>query len=181
MAGREDSAARGESQANGASAGSPSTASSRAGENPEGEHPFSVSLAWSGGGEGCGTVRLSQADLSIAIGGAKSLGGCGTGSNPEELLLAAVGSCFVNTWAIFLNKLKITYAQPTLRATARVGSDPAGGFRVTEITIHAQVPGSLLAENRGAVEKTLALAEKYCIISRAVKGSVPVRVEIEEV
>ena len=39
----------------------------------------------------------------------------------------------------------------------------------------------MLSENRSGVEKTLTLAEKYCIISRAVKASVPIRVEIEEI
>ena len=167
------------SQADGASGGSggaPSTAA------PKSErHPFSASVAWEGAGDGCGVARLPQGNLSIAVGGAKALGGCGVGANAEEMLDAAIGTCFVNTWAIFLKKLNLTYKEPSVRVTSEVGPDPAGGYRVTGATIHARVPSPLLAQSRPAVEKTLSLAEKYCIISRAVKGSITVKVEIEEV
>ena len=38
------------------------------------------------------------------------------------------------------------------------------------------VPAALLAERQADVEKSLQLAEKYCIVSKAVKSSVPVTV-----
>ena len=46
--------------------------------------------------------------------------------------------------------------------------------------IRASVPAALLAENRAGVEKSLALAEKYCIISKVVRASMELRVEIQE-
>lgn len=173
-------AAAGMSQADGASDSADAPVASRP-EKREQIGGFSASVTWSGAGDGCGTARLPQGNLSIPVGGAKSLGGCGVGANPEEMLLAAIGTCFVTTWAIFLAKLKVTYARPALRMAGVVGSDPAGGYRITGITIAAQVPSALLVENRADVEKTLTLAEKYCIVSRAVRASVPIRVEIEEV
>jgi organic hydroperoxide reductase OsmC/OhrA len=97
------------------------------------------------------------------------------------MLDAAIGACFVNTWAIFLKKLNLSYGEPSVRVSSDVGPDPAGGYRLVGATVHARVPAALLAENRAGVEKTLSLAEKYCIISRAVRGSVPMKVEIEEV
>ena len=144
-------------------------------------HPFSASAIWSGAAEGCGQARLPQGALTIPIGGAKSLGGCGLGANPEEMLLAAIATCFVNTWAIFLKKLNLTYAEPAVRVTGDLGPDPAGGFRMQRATIHASVPSSLLAGDRASIEKTLALAEKYCILSKVAKAAMPVDVKIEEV
>jgi organic hydroperoxide reductase OsmC/OhrA len=49
------------------------------------------------------------------------------------------------------------------------------------ITIHARVPSSLWAERRADLEKTLQLAEKYCIISKVAKAAMPLKVEFEQV
>ena len=152
----------------------------RSGRPPD-RHPFSATVTWSGAGDGCGTALLPQGNIALPVGGAKALGGCGIGANPEEMLDAAIGACFVNTWAIFLKKLNLDYRDPSVHVASEVAADPAGGYRVVAATISARVPAALLAESRSAVEKTLALAEKYCIISRAVKGSVALKVAIEEV
>lgn len=152
-------------------------------EKPSGEetHRFSVGVTWSGDATGCGEVRVAGGSFGVPIGGSKELGGCGKGANPEELLLAAVGACFVNTWAIFLQKLKLAYAEPAVRMGGTLGRDPAGGYKMTGVTIQALVPAALLAGDRESVEKTLALAEKYCIISKVAKAAMPVTVVVEEV
>jgi organic hydroperoxide reductase OsmC/OhrA len=142
---------------------------------------YSVFAAWSGDGKGCGTIKLPQADLTIPIGGARALGGCGLGTNPEELLMAAVAACFVDTWAIFLKKLGIGYAEPSVAVFGTLGKDPAGGFKMLSTSISAKVPAALYAEKKTAIEKTLALAEKYCIISKVARAAMPVTVTIEEV
>jgi len=153
-----------------------------AGKPPAEEtHRYSVAVTWSGDATGCGEVRVAGESLSVPIGGSKELGGCGKGANPEELFLAAVGACFVNTWAIFLQKLKVAYADPEVRMGGTLGRDPAGGYKMTGTTIHALVPASLLASDREKVEKTLALAEKYCIISKVAKAVMPVGVVVEGV
>ena len=144
-------------------------------------HVFTASAVWSGDGMGCGTLKLPQGDVFQAIGGSKALGGCGIGANPEELMLGAIAACFVNTWAIFLKKLDIAYAEPAVRVSGTLGPDPAGGFKLQDATIHARVPAPLLAGQKAQVEKTLSLAEKYCIISKVAKAAMPLSVTIEEV
>ena len=59
-----------------------------------------------------------------------------------------------------------------LDASCEMEKDPAGGFRVTRSTSSPHVPAALWEARRADVEKTLSLAEKYCIVSKAVKGSV---------
>lgn len=141
----------------------------------EGASTFSISATWdTATREG----RLANADGSFAAvhTGAPALDGKGGTVNPEELLLAAVTACFIQTWGIFLGKLKVPIAAPRLDATCVLDKDPAGGFRVTRIDLFPHVPAALLAERRADVEKTLSLAEKYCIVSKAVRGSLPVSV-----
>jgi organic hydroperoxide reductase OsmC/OhrA len=142
---------------------------------------FTVFATWSGDGAGCGTLKMPQGEVVVPIGGAKALGGCGVGANPEELLLAAVGSCFINTWAIFLKKLDIEYAEPSVSVDGVLGKDPGGGYKMLSAAIRARVPASLAAEKRTAVAKSLQLAEKYCIVSKVAKAAMPLTVTVEEV
>ena len=142
-------------------------------------HRFSVRAHWRGDAMGSGSV-FKQNFPSLPIAGATVLGGSGTGANPEELLLAALGACFVNTWAIFVKKLNLNHPELSLQVSGELGKDPAGGYRFERAVIRPSVPRALLAENRAGVEKSHALAEKYCILSKVVRASMELRVEIEE-
>ena len=143
-------------------------------------HRFEVNAAWSGDALGAGTAELPEG-VVIAFAGATALGGSGGKANPEELLLTALAACFLNTWAIFLKKLAIGYAEPAIRVEGELGKDPAGGFKMEKAVIHARVPAALLVDQKAPVEKTLALAEKYCIVSKTIRASMLLSVEIEAV
>jgi osmotically inducible protein OsmC len=141
----------------------------------EGVATFSISATWD---PSVKEGRLANGDGSFATmhAGAAALDGKAGVVNPEELLLSGVAACFVQTWAIFVEKLKLPIPAPRVDATCALEKDPAGGFRITRIELLARVPSGLLEERRADVDKTLSLAEKYCIVSKAVKGSVPVSV-----
>ncbi len=127
-----------------------------------------------------GASQLPDAGVSIPIAGAREADGPAA-ANPEELLLAALADCFVNTWAIFLKKLQIGYAEPAVRVTARLEDDPAGGFRLTDAVIRPRVPAHLLETDGSKIAKSLELSERYCIVSKVVRSAMPVRVEVESV
>jgi len=133
------------------------------------EHVFHVSSSWSPSGK---EGRLKNADGTFAVpfSAAPSLGGKSGVTNPEELLLSALEACFVQTWSIFLAKLKVPIENPVLEGSCEVDRDPDGGFRVTKLDLVPHVPKALWDERKEDVEKTLALAEKYCIVSKAVRG-----------
>ena len=134
-----------------------------------GEHLFTASVTWDAT-ERSGALASGSGFLSTTFGGAPSLGGRVDRTNPEELLLGALLACFVQTWAIFLTKLRLPIESPRVDGTLELGADPAGGYRVTRVDLSAHVPAALLAEREADVLKTLALAEKYCIVSKAVRG-----------
>ncbi len=143
-------------------------------------HEFEAAASWSGDGAGSGEIRVSDGSFGVPIAGAVVLGGSGGKANPEELLLGAIGACFVNTWAIFLKKLAVPVFEPALAVRGELGADPAGGFRMQKAVIRVRVPSAILAADRSKVEKTLQLAEKYCIISKVARAAMPLSVEIEE-
>ena len=133
------------------------------------DHRFALTATWdSAAREG----KLSNAGGTLACSyvGAPTLGGKGGAANPEELLMGAVSACFVQTWAIFIGKLQLPIGNPVLDASCVVDKDPAGGFRMTEMELAPNIPAALWESRQPDVEKTLALAEKYCIVSKAVRG-----------
>ena len=154
-------------------------AAPEAAASPTETRPFRVNVTWAGDGTGCGEVRIAGLPSPVPVGGATELGGCGRGANPEELLLASLGACYVTTWAIFPKKLQLDYSDPVVGVDGQLEKDPAGGYRMVRTRIRARVPASLLEKDREKVEKTLALAEKYCIISKVARQAMPVEVEIE--
>jgi organic hydroperoxide reductase OsmC/OhrA len=134
------------------------------------EHVYRVSSSWNSA-EKQGHLSSGSGTLSTPFGGAPSLGGRADRTNPEELLLAALEACFVQTWAIFLAKLKVPVEKPLLDGRCELEKDPAGGFRVAKLLLVPHIPKAIWDERKGDIEKTLELAEKYCIVSRAVRGS----------
>jgi organic hydroperoxide reductase OsmC/OhrA len=169
-----------DSQADGAASEKPREKPSKPSALHAGQ-AFTASATWSGDGSGKGHVQLTEAGVTIPIAGSREPDGPDGASNPEELLLGALAACFTNTWAIFLNKLQIGYAEPAVSVSGRLEDDAAGGLRLTDAVIHARVPAPLLDTDRPRVEKSLELSEKYCIVSKVVRAAMPVRVEIEAV
>jgi organic hydroperoxide reductase OsmC/OhrA len=139
----------------------------------EGVSTYSISATWNHAGR---KGRLASGDGSFETAHVGTSAGKAAGPNPEELLLAGVTACFVQTWAIFIEKLKLDVPAPRVDATCEMDKDPAGGYRVTRIDLFPNVPAALFAGRKTDVEKSLSLAEKYCIVSKAVKGSVPISV-----
>ena len=133
------------------------------------EHRFTASATWVPG-DRSGALSSGTGLLAVPFGGAPSLGGRADRTNPEELLLGALLACFVQTWAIFLGKLRIPVEEPRVDGALELDVDPSGGYRVTRLGLAAHVPAALLAEREADVAKSLQLAEKYCIVSKAVRG-----------
>lgn len=138
-------------------------------EGPVPDHGFSASASW-GPEEKAGQLKAAGSGFATAFAGAPSLGGRADWTNPEELALSALLACFVQTWAIFLAKLKLPVDRPVVDGTVRLEADPAGGYRLVDFRLFPNVPKELLEGRRAEIEKTFALAEKYCIVSKALRG-----------
>lgn len=133
------------------------------------EHRFTVASSWDPR-ERQGELRNGDGSFAAPFSGAPSLGGRKGVVNPEELLLSALEACFVQTWAIFLAKLRVPIESPVLEGRCELEKDPAGGYRFSSFELFPHVPKALLDERAEDVEKTLALAERYCIVSKALRG-----------
>lgn len=141
-------------------------------------HPYKVAVEWSGGREGAGTVQALGSGHTAPLSVPAEFGGGGAGTNPEELLAAAVAACYSITFGIIATNRKIPVA--SLKAEA-VGEVEQAGMQFTYKAITIRPTITLEA---GATDEHAAIAEDmahkadlYCIITNAVRDKVAITVE----
>ena len=137
---------------------------------------FSIAATWDPAAKE-GRSRTPTARFAVAHAAATSLGGKTGDPNPEELLLAARRDLLRPDVGDLPREAEGPDRERRVStATCELDKDPAGGFRVTRIDLVPHVPAALWAERQADVEKTLSLAEKYCIVSKAVKNGLALTV-----
>lgn len=130
-----------------------------------------ATTAWTGNlQEGKGTVELASSHLgsyevSFPKRSAEEAGGA---TSPEELIAAAHSACFAMALSNAVAKSGGTPKRLDVRADVTLGADPAGGFKLTGITltVRGEVDG-LDADGFSAAAKE---AKEGCPISKALAG-----------
>lgn len=139
------------------------------------ELPFRVELEWAGRGrEGAG--RIVTDDLELELSTPESMGGRGAGTNPEELLVSAVGSCYIATLYGVLTRRELPVASISLEATGTVT-----GFPVKSNFERLVVSPTIAGGDAGRVheyEQAAADARDRCFIGGVVKASVDYQVGV---
>jgi osmotically inducible protein OsmC len=126
---------------------------------------------WTGGlQDGSGTVELVSSgigtyDVSFPKRAAENAGGT---TSPEELIAAAHSSCYAMQLSALLGQAGGTPERLEVTAEVALGPDPAGGFRLTGITLH--VRGSVAALDAAAFEEAAQAAKAGCPVSKALTG-----------
>lgn len=134
-----------------------------------GDMHFEVELAWSGTGrEGAGEIRTD--DLTIELSGPEGMGGRGVGTNPEELLVCAVASCYTATLFGVLRRGRLPVQSLAIAATGTVTGYP-GRARFARLLVSPTIIG---ADDKRAseYEKAAADAHDLCFIGHTLSPEV---------
>ena len=133
------------------------------------ELPFQVELEWSGGGrEGAG--RIVTDDLELELSTPASMGGRGVGTNPEELLVCAVSSCFTATLSGVLRRAGLPASSLSVDARGIVGGYP-GRARFEQIVVSPTIVGGDPARVH-EYEEAAADAHDRCFIGHTLAADV---------
>lgn len=140
------------------------------------KHPFHLKAVWNGGRNSEGHIDAGGLRTVISI--PQEMGGPGTGTNPDEMLLGAAATCYLITLAAMLERSEIVPAQLTLASEATV--DVTNNVFTYERIVHRPkivlqadaTPGQLKTAERLAHK-----AEASCMISRAVAGNVQIQTQ----
>ena len=141
-------------------------------------HEYPVSVNWEGGylGSGRGRAHHSSHEFSLAV--PPEFKGTGEGTNPEELLTAAIAGCYSITFGIIAENRKLPVVS---LETSAVGEVEQSGAQFTYQAIVLRPTITLAAdatdEQMSMAEDMAHKADAYCIVTNAVRGKVEIRVE----
>ena len=128
---------------------------------------FATELYWSGDKV---AIVGSSSLKTIAVATSPEFGGTDGEWSPEHLFLSSITSCFMSTYLVFVNKMKIENTGFECTATGQVEMVD-GKYKFTYIHIYpkAFVGNDTDVERaRVALEKT----KKYCLISNSVNAEI---------
>ena len=141
-------------------------------------HEYPVTVQWSGGKDGSGSVRTESGHVSQDLAVPTEFGGPGGATNPEELLTSAITSCYSITFGIIAANRKLPVASFECAAVGEVEQSGAQ-FTYKAITLRPRIlleAGS--SDEQAAMAEDMAhKADSYCIVTNAVRGKVEIRVE----
>ena len=135
------------------------------------EHSYRVSAWWTSGR--AGIAKSDSAPNAIHFTAPVNFGGLEGRWTPEELLLAAIASCFTTTFRVVANNAQSDFTDLEVEASAQLRKVQSG-YSLAEITIR---PTLKIEEggDRGRALDLLKKAERLCLISRAL--DTPLRFE----
>jgi peroxiredoxin-like protein len=134
---------------------------------------FGVELSWSGTGRG-GAGEIQTHDLALALSGPESMGGRGVGTNPEELLVCAVSSCFAATLFAALRRARLPVDSLAVGAIGTVTGFPSHA-QFARIVVSPTVVGGDVAR-QGEYEAAASVAHDRCFIGRSLAPEVAYQV-----
>jgi peroxiredoxin-like protein len=130
---------------------------------------FGVEVTWSGTGR-AGAGELQTDDLVLELSAPESMGGRGVGTNPEELLIGAVSSCYTATLFAALRRAQLPVDSLAVGAIGTVTGFP-GHARFARIVVSPTVAGGDVARQT-EYEAAAAAAHERCFIGRSLAPEV---------
>ncbi|MBI4517371.1 MAG: OsmC family protein [Deltaproteobacteria bacterium] len=127
--------------------------------------------------EASGPATASAAGLDLlTLAPPAAFDGPGDRWSPEELLVAAVASCFVFTFRAIAAASKISFS--TIECAAEGILDRVeGGLAFSAIALKVKITAPPEVEH-GRIERVAHKAEQSCLVSRSLKAPVQLEVEV---
>ena len=128
---------------------------------------FTTELRWSGDKFG---IVSSPSLKAISVSAPPEFGGPDGEWSPEHLFLGAITSCFMNTYLVFVDKMKIEHTGFECTATGQVELVD-GKYKFTFIHLY---PKAFVGNNADLEKARVALvkAKKYCLISNSINADI---------
>ena len=140
------------------------------------KHVFHVHSVWNGDSDGDGVLQAE--DRAMVYGRPHQLGGAPGRANPEELLTEAVASCYSITLAVMAERKRLPITKIEVTAEGEIIRQPDKSLKFTAIRMKPIITVDSTDESvRQKVLDTAHHAEKYCLISNALKGNVEITLE----
>lgn len=136
---------------------------------------FHNSLKWKG--EKKADLKFVESKTEIEVATPPQFGGHDGITNPEDLSVSSVNTCFMTTFLAFVDKMGIELV--SYESEAEGVLEKVGDIRVfTRVVLKPNIKAKATGE---VIEKVIDLVEAKSIVVNSMKSEVVVEAEIEEV
>jgi peroxiredoxin-like protein len=139
------------------------------------EHAYRVSAWWTSGRTGL--AKSDSAPNAIHFTAPPEFGGLEGRWTPEELLLAAVASCYTTTVRTIAGDARVDFTDLNVEASGVIRRAESG-YLFAQIVLRPNLKISSAEERERALE-LLRRAEKLCLVSRALGTNVTFEPQLE--
>lgn len=119
-----------------------------------------------------GRVQTSDGRLDLALAMPVTMGGDGSGTNPEQLFAAGYSACFGSALGFVARAQRLTTGP--VKVTANVAIGPAGAGYGLEVELVVELPEL----PREQAEALVAAAHEVCPYSNATRGNIVVDLRV---
>ena len=135
---------------------------------------FSTDIEWSG--EKSGTVSLLEGKKNILVSTPPEFGGPEGDWSPEHLFLSSITSCFMSTYLVFVDKMKIEHTGFECTTTGQVELVD-GKYKFTFIHLYPKAFVGTVAHVEKA-QIALEKSKKYCLVSNSINAETILHPEV---
>lgn len=137
-------------------------------------HTYEIDLRWTSGSEGT-AAAAPRPDLTVAP--PPQWGGTDAHWSPEHLLLAALASCQMTTFAAVAAKSQFAFSGYAAKVSGTLEKTPAGiVFTSVRLAVALRVPPG----ERDKGLRLLELAKKHCIVANSLKAETRLEASVQE-
>ncbi len=119
-----------------------------------------------------GTAKTDDGHLDVKLGYPKSMGGDGSGTNPEQLFAAGYGACFLGALGLVARNQGVKLGEHSLDVEVDLIKDDVSFHVAARLTLNAP---DLDGET---AEKLLHAAHEVCPYSKATRGNIDVVLKV---
>jgi uncharacterized OsmC-like protein len=121
-----------------------------------------------------GTAQLD--DFTQEFDTPREHGGNETAPCPDQLFMASIAGCIVNTFNYYRRLLDVDTLDLTVNVSSDINLTKTDGYRITGISIDIQVCSN--QENEELNRKCAERAKDYCHITKSIEPAIPIDVSI---
>ena len=134
---------------------------------------FETKATWEGDGK-TGEGKITLGNEAVTYSNPGEMNGKGKGTNPEELLIGAVTTCYSGTLYTILTKKRLPVQHVSVRAEGIITGYPAN-MDFEQLIVHPTITGGN-NEKIADYEKAALTAKDKCFIGQTIAGSIAYKV-----
>ncbi|MDB5469980.1 MAG: osmotically inducible protein [Caulobacter sp.] len=133
--------------------------------------PIYTARAHAVGGR-AGTAKSDDGHLDVTLGYPKSMGGDGSGTNPEQLFAAGYAACFLGALGLVARMARVKLGEHSLDSEVDLIKDDTSFHIGVRLTLNAP------ELDKAQAEALLHQAHEVCPYSKATRGNVDVTLAV---